>query len=128
MVPVTVAQGWDLEVERGPDWLFVCPRSTGNPGDDAPPLGEQVWGLLERTLMHRLVLELGEIKHLDQELIAQIVWLQKRVHAHDGILRVCGLSAENEKRLCAAVSGGQIPLYCDREAAVMCQDRPRLPR
>lgn len=128
MVQVTVAQGWDLEVERGPDWLFVRPRPTGVSGDEAPSLGEQIWGLLERTLMHRLVLELGEINRLDDELIAQIVWLQGRVHEHDGILRVCGLSAENEKRLCAAVKGGQIPLYCDREAAVMCQDRPRLPR
>ncbi|MGD9722794.1 MAG: hypothetical protein AB7O59_15780 [Pirellulales bacterium] len=127
MVQVSVARGWDLEVDRGPDWLFVRPLAFDRALDDAPSLGEQIWGLLEQTLTHRLVLELGGLS-LDEKLIAQILQLQERVHAHDGIMRVCGLSAENEQLLRSHDVDGQIALYCDREAAVMCQDRPRQPR
>jgi anti-anti-sigma regulatory factor len=128
MVLVTVARGWDLEVDRGPDWLFVRPRPIEGSAGDSPTLAEQVWGLLEQTLIHRLVLDLSEIDRLDSKLIDQLLWLQKRIHAHEGIMRVCGLSSQNEQVLRDHPDAGQIAHYRDREAAVMCQDRPRQPR
>src|SRR5262245_34919438 len=94
MTQVTLARGWDLEVERGPDWLFVRPQCSGSAAD-APPLADEVWALLEKSLTHRLVLELDDIDLLTSHLIGQLMWLRKRIHSHDGIMRLCGLSAYN---------------------------------
>jgi anti-anti-sigma regulatory factor len=128
MVQVSVARGWDLEIDRGPDWLFVRPRPVGAGAPDAPALGEQVLALLEQAMMHRLVLELDDIEHLDARLIDQLVLLNDRIHAREGIMRICGLSAANQRLLRERHLEGQIAHYCDREAAVMCQDRPKRPR
>ena len=99
MVPVSAVHGWDLEVDRGPDWLFVCPRLVAANRADRGLLASQVWALLEQTLTHRLVLELGEIDRLDDTLIEQLLELQERIHAQQGIMRLCGLSAENQRIL-----------------------------
>lgn len=128
MVHVSSARGWDLEVDRGPDWLFVRPARRGAAGSDQSSLAGEVWGLLEQTLMHRLVLELDEVGALDPELVEQLLWLQQRIHGHEGIMRICGLSSANEKLLRKLDADGQLALYDNREAAVMCNDRPRHPR
>ena len=46
----------------------------------------------------------------------------------DGILRLCGLSPQNEAFLRTYDLSGSIAHYCDRESAVMGQDSPRRPR
>jgi anti-anti-sigma factor len=122
------ASNWDFEVERGPDWLFVRPRRLRASSDESPPFAEQVWALLEQHFTHRLVLELGEIKYLDSYLVGQLVWLYKRIHTHDGIMRLCELSAANEEVLHACRLDGHFPQYRTREEAVMCQSQPRQPR
>lgn len=129
-----VGSGWDFEVERGPDWLFVRPRRL--PGGDGKPRGdgsganfaEQVWTLLEQQFSHRLVLEIGEIDRLNSELVAQLVCLHKRIHAHDGLMRVCELTDSHEDVLHACCLGGHFPRYETREDAVMGHARPRQPR
>ena len=129
MVQVTSARGWDLEVEIGPNWLFVRPR----PLEEIEPSGramlaEQVLALLDQTLIDRLVLELGEIDHLDGDLIEQLYWLQSRIHERDGILRICGLTGDNALRLRDHEFGAHLPHYRDREAAILGEDRPKQPR
>ncbi len=128
MVHVSSAHGWDLAVDRGPDWLFVRPIRLGAAGDEQSSLAHEVWCLLEQTLMHRLVLELDDIPSLDVELVEQLLWLQQRIHGHEGIMRICGLAPANRQLLHKLDTEGQLAVYCDREAAVMCNDRPRLPR
>ena len=128
MVQVSLARGWDLEVDRGPDWLFVRPLPLGDSRTDLPSLAEQVAALLEQTLVHRLVLDLSTIDRFDAELIDQLCRLHQRIHAAEGLMRVCGLSPVNEQLLRKHDRAGLIAHYCDREAAVMGEDRPRQPR
>ncbi len=128
MVQVTPARGWDLVVERGPDWLFVQPRCSGEATGGERDLAEQVWSLLEQNRTYRLVLELDAIDCLLPELIDKLASLQKRIHAHDGTLRICGLSDKNARLLQDSVRSSLLPHFCDRESAVMGHARPRQPR
>jgi anti-anti-sigma regulatory factor len=127
-----VGSGWDFEVDRGPDWLFVRPRRLsevdGNLPGSAANFAEQVWTLLEQQFTHRLVLEFSEIDRLNSELIGQLVWLHKRIHTHDGLMRVCGLTEAHEDVLHACRLGGHFPRYETREDAVMGHAHPRQPR
>ena len=128
MVQVSLAHGWDLGVERGPDWLFVQPRCSGEVAGGERELAEQVWLLLEQNRTYRLVLELDAIDCLLPELIDQLASLQKRIHAHDGTLRICGLSEENARLLHDSERSSLLPQFCNRESAVMGRARPRQPR
>lgn len=122
-----VGGGWDFEVERGPDWLFVRPRRVDAAGGENIPFAEQVWSLLEQQFTHRLVLEMGDVAFLDSELIGQLVWLYKRIHTHDGLMRVCELSDHNEETLSSCRLDGRLPSYPTREDAVMGHS-PKQPR
>jgi anti-anti-sigma regulatory factor len=127
MVQAYAVPGWHFEVDRGPDWLFVRPRPLGADASSAE-LGEQLWSLLEQSLTHRLVLELADVDRLDAKLVKQLLWLREQIQGHDGILRLCGLSAQNEAFLRTYDHSGSIAHYGDRESAVMGQDSPRRPR
>ena len=113
-----VSSGWEFEVERGPDWLFVRPRRIAA-GDSAANFAEQVWALLEQQFTYRLVLEFGELDHLNSELIGQLLLLYKRIHTHDGMLRICELSDEHMAVLYACCLNSHFPRYETREDAVM---------
>jgi hypothetical protein len=128
MVFVSLARDWDLEVERGPDWLIVRPRRVDGGAIDEHSLAEQVWSLLEQNFTHRLVLELDEIGTLDNQLVEQIVWLHDRVYGCDGLLRIAGLSIRNQELLHKSDPEGRFPHFRDREEAVMGRLRPRQPR
>ncbi|MEX2114823.1 MAG: hypothetical protein WD845_16640 [Pirellulales bacterium] len=128
MVQAYAVPGWHLEVDRGPDWLFVRPRPLDADAKDACELGEQLWALLEQTLTHRLVLELADLDRLDAKLVKQLLWLRERITACDGIMRICGLTPANEAFLRSYDLAGHIAHYCDRESAVMGHDSPRRPR
>lgn len=119
MVQATiVGGGWDFEIQRGPDWLFVRPRRVSEfEGGDG--FAEQVWGLLEQQFTHRLVLELGDIDDINSQLVGQLVWLYERIHAHDGLMRICGLSDKAAEVLSACQLQGHFPRYHTREDAVM---------
>jgi anti-anti-sigma factor len=122
-----VSSGWEFEVDRGPDWLFVRPRRM--PGESsASNFAEQVWSLLEQHFSHRLVLEMNELEQLNSELIGQLVWLHKRIHTHDGLLRLCQLSDEQDEVLRVSRLGGYFPRYQSREDAVMGHALPHRPR
>jgi anti-anti-sigma regulatory factor len=123
-----VRTDWDFEVERGPGWLFVRPRPHGSSESDKPTFAEQVWALLQQNFTNRLVLELGEVDQLDSHLVTQLLWLHKRVHAQDGLIRIAELSAENEEVLWSCGLEGQFPSHRNREDAVMCRSHPRRPR
>ena len=121
-----VAHEWDLGVERGPDWIFVRPHDPLD-GDDAPQLAAQAWSLMKQNFSNRIVLELDDIGPLRSYLIGQLILLYKRVHTAGGLMRICGLSPENESVLLMSRLAGMLPNYADREEAVMCS-RPLQPR
>ena len=128
---VQTAHGWELEIERGPNWLFVRPHDAESNAaadpDDIQPLGEVVWALLEQNFAHRLVLELDLIKRLDERLIHELIWLEKRIHADGGLMRICGLKPGCQKALAKRRLDGHFPAHANRTEAVMCGSR-LLPR
>lgn len=128
---IDVAGGWGLDVERGPDWLFV--RLNAAPqGPHPAPLADAIWSLARQHFTHRVVLECDRLEELGDELIRQFALLQERIVAQGGVLRLCGLSQAHRDALAASGLTGCFPLYADRESAVMCtrprQARPRQPR
>lgn len=124
---VQIAEGWELDVERGPDWLFVRPHLVGSRATETPPLAEHIWSLLELNVTNRLVLELDQIRFLHSYLIGQLVWLHKRIHTQGGIMRISGLSAPNQEMLRISRLDSRFPQYPSREDAVLGY-RPTQPR
>jgi anti-anti-sigma factor len=124
---IQIAEGWELDIERGPDWLFVRPRNVSPQASETPPWAEQIWSLLEQHFTNRLVLELDQVPFLHSYLIGQLVWLLKRIHTHGGMMRIAGLSTPNQEalRICHLDSG--FAQYSNREDAIMgCRStRPR---
>ena len=125
---LAIAPGWELEVERGPDWLLVKVKSPGGAAGDAPPLADGLWDILQRHFTYRLVLEMDQVNVLNSYLIGQLVRLYKLIREHDGVMRLCGLSAYNRQVLRVCHLDDRFLPYRDREEAVMGRPRPRLPR
>jgi len=131
---VQIAHGWELDVDRGPDWLFVRPHSllprfsgVGVGDVDMPDLADEIWMLVEQNFARRLVLELDDIGHLDSYLIGQLVRLYKRFCSHGWLMRICGLSRANQSVLDGCRLSGRLPCYDCRSDAVMAS-RPAQPR
>jgi anti-anti-sigma factor len=120
------AAGWGLDVDRGPDWVFV--RVHPRDGfDDAPGLAQSVWALLEQHFTYRLVLELDEVALLHSPVIGQLVLLSKRVHTRGGLLRLCGVSEPSREVLHLCRLESALPSFDNRGDAVMGH-RPKQPR
>ena len=124
---VQTAEGWELDVERGPDWLIVRPHDMPDAESESPQLAHHIWALLEQNFTHRLLLELDQIGYMRSYLIGQLVWLYKRIHNHGGVMRICGLSEDNQAVLRQCRLEGRFPPYISREEAVM-GSRPGQPR
>jgi anti-anti-sigma regulatory factor len=116
-----VAPGWKLELQRGPGWLIVKVRRP-DPGlleSAAVSLADEVWSLLERHFVYRLVLELDQVRILTGALVDQLVLLDKRIREQNGVMRLCGLSARNQRVLEARGLVDRFPSYCCLQEAVM---------
>lgn len=124
---VVLSPGWQLDVERGPDWLIVTLHSDGAEQGSCPPLASNVWSLLEQHFTYRLVVDLSQLSLMCTSLIGQLVRLQKRICTHDGTLRLCGLSDQNLTVLRSCRLDGYFPIYGDRGEAIMGES-PRQPR
>ena len=96
---LAVAPGCELEVERGPDWLFVRVADSDQSELQTPPLAERVWNILRQHFTYRLVLELDQVSSLTSRLVAELVQLHRRVEEHGGVMRLCGLSPSNRQVL-----------------------------
>ncbi len=122
-----IAPGWGLKVDRGPDGLWVKVEQPHPDCLDDPPLAEEIWSLLERHFVYRLVLELDELDLLTSCLLGQLVVLHKRIREHGGMLRLAGLSPQNQEVLRVHGLDRRFPIYGTREEAVMgaCPRRPR---
>ncbi len=124
---VQLAPGWSMELDRGPDWLFVrvlAPRQ-GDTGEIA--LADAVWDSLEQAFTHRLVLELDDLVLLRSWMVGQLVLLHKRVTTKEGTMRISGLSDANQLVLRMMRLEERFPQYQSRSDAVMGH-RPLQPR
>lgn len=90
--------GYEISVNRGPNWLFL--RLGGSPTGKAASLGEQLWGVVSKHFVYRVVLEFSsDTQSLSTKEVQQLDEFRKQLESHDGALRVCGLSKKCAERL-----------------------------
>lgn len=114
------ASGWTTRVERGPDWLFVRLEAAAGDAAGLPDgaLAGGIWRLLEEHRTRRLVLELDDVRAIDDRLVDVIADLGGRLGRDGGLLRVCGLSEANVARLRSAGPTTQVAHYASRSEAL----------
>jgi anti-anti-sigma factor len=122
-----LAPEWAIEIDRGPDWLFIRPRPPRHGDTGEIPLAEILWQKLEQCFCYRVVLELDEVSYLRSWMIGQIVQLHKRLATQGGMLRLCGVAPEAETVLRICRLTDRLPPYRNRTDAVMGY-RPPQPR
>lgn len=123
---VEIASGWVACVDRGPDWLFVKLHNAEQITAESIPLADNLWQMLREHFVGRLVLELDEVD-FRSHLLAQLLALHRRIDHHGGVLRLCGVSDENQQVLRASRLDGRFPQFRSREEAVYGH-RPTRPR
>jgi anti-anti-sigma regulatory factor len=122
-----VSSGWALEVERGPDWLFVRPTAPPEGEADGGSLADSVWSVVKQHFIYRVVVECDLLDRLNSGFVAQLVGLQRRLQKKEGTLRLCGLSNENQQVLKSCQLDGIFPPFASRSQAVLAH-RPAQPR
>lgn len=113
------AVGWIERIERGPDWLFVRVRMPDRSEHAGCQLADRVWTAMQYHMQRRVVLELDELPILRSELIRELVLLHRRVQASGGLLRLAGVSENNQQVLELCRLAERFPRYRDRHDAVM---------
>ena len=121
-----VAPQWSIEIDRGPDWLFMRLKPPHEAYGEVE-LAEEIWERLTQSFCHRVVLEMHDVAFLRSWLVGQLVKLHKRLHSQGGMMRVCGLSSANQEVLRACRLDAMFPAYRNRHDAVMGH-RPPQPR
>lgn len=116
-----------MDLDRGPDWLFVRLRPPAEGIRGEFDLAEAVWDTLDQAFCYRLVLELDELPRMQSWVIGQLVLLHKRICTHGGMMRLCGVTDANQQVLRTCRLDDRFPLYANRTAAVMGH-RPTQPR
>jgi anti-anti-sigma factor len=125
---LAIDSGCDLDVERGPNWLLIRVRNFDPEAPGDPTLAERIWNLMQQHFTERLVLELDQVTLLTSQLIGQLIHLYRRISAHEGIMRLCGLSPYNRTVLHQCRLDDRLPIYSDRQEAVLGSMLPRQPR
>jgi hypothetical protein len=108
----------NLDVERGPNWLFVRVRKCRLGDPEAISLAQRVSSALDQHFIYRVVLELEEAALPCDRLIEELRVLDQWIQDHHGVLRLCGLPSQYTRRFHRAHLTNQFPLYHDREEAV----------
>ncbi len=103
--------GWSIDVDRGPDWLFVRLHADRGDCGEVSGLAETLWEILQRHFSHRLVVEMEEVRWLRSSLVGELVRLHKRIASHGGLLRLSGLSDQNQEVLRHCRLAGCFPQY-----------------
>jgi hypothetical protein len=124
----TIATKRDLDIERGPNWLFVRVHRC-RPGDvEVLSLAERVTSALDQHFIYRVVLELEESVLPCEQLIEELRLLDEWIQEHHGVLRLCGLPSRYTRSLQRSQVTHRFPLYHDREEAVWGGPPPGPPR
>lgn len=123
-----LASGWTLDIERGPDGLFVRLHGPASSDVQGTDLAEYLWLLLRQHFSNRLVLEMDQLPILHSCLPNELIRLQERISQDGGLLRLSGLSEGNRRVLRTARLSDWFPQYGCREDAVMERILPARPR
>ena len=116
---IHVVDGLELNVDRGPNWLFVKLRAKNSPLVEVPQIADKLWSISSRHFIYRLVLELDSLEEMPSGMMGQLVLLQSRLSQCGGALRICGLSPECEESMHSCHLDSALPNHASREAAVM---------
>ncbi len=109
--------GWEVAVERGPDWLFLrLERRDAVASGGA--LAERLLDVIRVNHAHRVVVECDRVDAVDDAILDAIAAVGSRVRDDGGLIRVCGLSANGVRRLQSSEQAGDIPHFESRSAAV----------
>ena len=111
--------GLELNVDRGPNWLFVKLRTQEPARAEVPQIADKLWSISSRHFIYRLVLELEDLEEMPSGMMGQLIMLQERLAQCGGALRICGLSPECEETLHSFHLDSALPNHASREAAVM---------
>ena len=122
-----LAPEWTMEIDRGPDWLFIRPQPPHHGDTNEIPLAEMIWQKLEQSFCYRVVLELDDIEFLRSWMIGELARLHKRVTTQGGMLRLSGVSHDAETVLRICRLHDRFGCYRNRTEAVM-GSRPQQPR
>jgi anti-anti-sigma factor len=124
-----LASEWTVEVQRGPDWLFVRLHGPDDGDAEGTDLANRLWSMLEQHFTYRVVIELDDVPVLRSYLLGQLVMLHKRIHSRGGMLRLSGLSEDHLAALRACRLDHTFSRYPTREDAIMGTGYvPRQPR
>ena len=114
-----MAAGWQIEVERGPEWLYVRLFPDKDATHDPVPLADTLWKVMESEFTYRLVVEMDNISLLYSHILGELVLLSRRVAEHGGLLRISGLSQSNLNVLKCTRLETYLACYDSRADAVM---------
>jgi hypothetical protein len=131
---LATSAGYEFEVDRGPDWLWI--RVSAAHGGDwrTASLADEIKEVIEKHFTYRVVLELTHLPKLSgnvvlsSQLIGELVQINQYIHAHDGVLRIYGLTAENRAILEVCSLDDICLAYHTREEAIWGCCDPHLPR
>ena len=122
-----LGSGWAVEIDRGPDWLFISLHGHAPFAPAGIDLATRVWQLVDQEFVNRLVLEMDNVPVLRSELVGELVRLHARITSQGGIMRISGLSDEVFAVLRNCRLHDRFPQYRDRRDAVLGY-RPNKPR
>jgi len=125
---VDLAPGWKTELDRGPGWLFVKLYGPEGDGADATGLAECLRTMMLQEFKERLLLELEHVREMPLDLVDELHLLRDELERQGAILRLCGMAAEHETRLCESDFSERFTHYRDREEAIAGFYRPGKPR
>jgi hypothetical protein len=109
-------EGFKLNVDRGPNWLFIQLKPKRNFAQDIPHIADELWSIAARHFTYRMVLELDEVRQMPAELVDQLTILQERLAHCDGSLRISGLSPECAQPLRDSLNDARV--FATRQEAV----------
>lgn len=123
-----LAPGWTVELDRGPNWLFVKLHGADRSGPAELDLADQLSRMLDQEFTRRLVVEMDDVPAMRSHLLGELVRLRRQLLERGGTMRVCGLSNDNCEVLRRSQLHDLLPLYRNRVEAVMGCERSQFPR
>ena len=124
-MPTVAMDGWCWAVERGPNWLIIHLKQ---PPEQMQPaeLAQQLWQVIDRHFTYRVILDLSGLPNVCSWLLGELIRLRRRIADRNGVLRLCGLSEQDQSVLRLSRLDQVLPYFDScREAVWACPQKPR---
>ena len=82
-----LASDWTIDIDRGPDWIFVRLHGPAEGAAEENELAESLWSVMRQHMVHRIVIEMDDVPMLHSYLLGQLIMLHKRVSVEGGVMR-----------------------------------------